>query len=206
MTVTPSLKMVSFMLWQRMANEEKEGALKEQIETTTSELQEVKETSERELVQKQRIHDCSRAMTSLSMVMEGARRRALTQMINRWNCVAVTETTTARITEEKEKERETAVNALEAAKTAELTAVKEDHARAVATMTAEHEAKVEKIITEHEAKVETLTIDHKTAVEKMTTEHEAKVNEMENARCQEKEAHMNEVKQLKECHQLCMYC
>ena len=193
------------MLWQRMANEEKEKEMKETIETTTSALQDVTESKERELSQQQRVHACSTAMTSLASVMEGARRRSLIQMINRWNCVAVSETKTARLAEEKDKEREEAVNAIETAKTTELNETKERHAEEVAKMTADHTEQVAKMTADHKEEVEKMTTEHTEKVEKMTAEHKEEVTHLETTMRQEKEAHETEVKQLKESHQHCMF-
>ena len=61
--------MMTFMLWHRVASEEKEKVMKDQLENTTTELQSTKEEKVRELQEKQRECDRKVAITALSAML-----------------------------------------------------------------------------------------------------------------------------------------
>lgn len=115
--------MMTFMLWHRVANEEKEKAMKDQLENTAMELQVTKEEKVREVQEKQ--HECERkvAITKLSAMLIATRHRTLTHVMNYWNC----EAERIRIATMKDEERKIAVKAIEDSKVEALSAAKASH-------------------------------------------------------------------------------
>lgn len=127
---------MTFMLWHRVASEEKEKVMKDQLENTTTELQSTKEEKVRELQEKQRECDRKVAITALSAMLTATRHRLLIQAMNCWNC----EAERIRVTVMKDEECKMAVKVVEDAKMKALTEAKASHEAEIIQLKEKHQS------------------------------------------------------------------
>lgn len=101
LSVIHRLKSVAFLLWQRLASQEKTADVNKQLESTVSQLDSVKE----DLTNRMKVE----AVNQLQDTMKQARQRTLTHVFNRWSCLAARLHEEEVVTIAKDKERENVV-------------------------------------------------------------------------------------------------